>query len=88
MAILERGIISYFDDLDAIKENVVGLTVHVSEDLQMRVPHLICSHQRGEYLHCVVSTLDQTWLGQTRALGRDVTINPMALEDIFLELMK
>jgi ABC-2 type transport system ATP-binding protein len=86
VAILNQGHICYFADLDDTKENVVRLSIHQNTDEQMIIPNLLRSTQRGQKIHCVVSELDQVWLSQNQGQGIEISVNPMGLEDIFLEL--
>jgi len=86
VAILDDGKICYFDDLDVIKESVVQLTVHCKKEQNITIPHLLRGklHSQGQF--AVVSQLDQAWLTEMKEQDVEVTINPMGLEDIFLEL--
>jgi ABC-2 type transport system ATP-binding protein len=86
VAILDKGQICYFNDLDITKESVVQLTVHCKKEQDITIPYLLRGklHSQGQY--GVVSQLDQAWLAEMKAQSVDVTINPMGLEDIFLEL--
>ncbi len=86
IAILDQGHICYFADLDDAKENVVHLSIYQNTDEKMVIPNLLRSTQRGQKIHCVVSGLDQAWLSQTQSQGIEISVNPMGLEDIFLEL--
>ncbi len=86
VAILEQGKICYFDDLDTTKENVVQLTIRYTNEVEIEVPNVLrCKkHQQGQ--NCIVSKLDQNWLTKMQSQGVEVTVTPMGLEDIFLEL--
>jgi ABC-2 type transport system ATP-binding protein len=86
VAILDKGEICYFNDLDATKESVVRLTVHCKKEQKITIPYLLGGklHSQGQY--GVVSQLDQAWLAEMKKQAVEVTINPMGLEDIFLEL--
>jgi ABC-2 type transport system ATP-binding protein len=86
VAILDNGQICYFNDLDTTKENVVQLTVHCTKEQNIAIPYLLRGKQLTQGLHGVVSQLDQAWMTQMQEQGIDITINPMGLEDIFLEL--
>lgn len=86
VAILEQGQICYFDDLDTTKENVVQLTIFHTSDAEIDVPNLLRSKKHNQVINCVVSTLDENWLEKMQNQGVKVTVNPMGLEDIFLEL--
>lgn len=86
VAILDQGQICYFDDLDTTKENVVSLFIRHSNKEPLNVPNLLRSKQHGQGTQCVVSALDQNWLNQIQQQGLEVSVNPMGLEDIFLEL--
>jgi ABC-2 type transport system ATP-binding protein len=86
VAILDKGQICYFNDLDITKENVVQLTVHSNKVKDISIPYLLRGKSHSQVLYGVVSQLDQTWLSQMEDQGVVVTINPMGLEDIFLEL--
>jgi len=86
VAILDKGQICYYNDLDVTKESVVQLTVHCKKEQDITIPYLLRGkhHSQGQY--GVVSQLDQTWLTEMKEKNVEVTINPMGLEDIFLEL--
>ncbi len=86
VAILDKGQIRYFNDLDVTKENVVQLTVHCQEEENITIPYLLRGKQFRHSHQAVVSQLDQTWLSKMKEQDIDVIINPMGLEDIFLEL--
>jgi len=86
VAILEQGKICYFDDLDTTKENVVQLIICHTDDAEIDVPNLLRSKKNHQGLNCVVSQLDENWLEKIQKQGVAVTVNPMGLEDIFLEL--
>lgn len=86
VAILDKGQICYFNDLDVIKENVVQLTVHCSEEQNITIPYLLRGKRFAQGQHGIVAQLDQTWLAKMQEQAVEVTINPMGLEDIFLEL--
>ncbi|WP_435276355.1 ABC transporter ATP-binding protein [Psychrobium sp. nBUS_13] len=85
VAILDQGKIRYFDDLDNAKENVVSLSIN-QQYTDITVPHLLRVKQQNKRLQCVVSKLDQNWLTEMEEQGVDVTVNPLGLEDIFLEI--
>lgn len=85
VAILDQGKIRYFDELDNAKENVVGLSIN-QHDIDIIVPNLLRSKQQNKRLQCVVSKLDQSWLTEMEEQGIDIIVNPLGLEDIFLEL--
>lgn len=86
VAILEQGQICYFDELDNTKENVVKLSIHQKTDEKIIVPNLLRSTQHGKYMQCVVSQLDHEWLKRMQSQNLEIKVNPMGLEDIFLEL--
>lgn len=86
VAILDQGHICYFDELDNAKENVVGLSIHHKTGDKIEVPNLLRSKHQAQHIQCVVSQLDQTWLAQMKANNVEVTVNPLGLEDILLEL--
>ncbi len=85
VAILDQGKIRYFDELDNAKENVVGLSIN-QQDTDITVPNLLRAKQQNKRLQCVVSKLDHNWLTEMEKQGVDIAINPLGLEDIFLEL--
>ncbi len=85
VAILDQGKIRYFDDLDNAKENVVSLSIN-QHDTDITVPHLLRVKQQNKRLQCVVSKLDKQWLTEMEKQGVDVVVNPLGLEDIFLEI--
>jgi len=86
VAILDKGQICYFNDLDMTKENVVQLTVHNMIEQEVTIPYLLRGKTFPQGQQGVVSQLDQTWLAEMKEQSVEVTINPMGLEDIFLEL--
>lgn len=86
VAILDKGQICYFNDLDVTKENVVQLTVHCQAEKNITIPYLLRGKQFPQSQQAIVSQLDQTWLAEMKQQAVEVTINPMGLEDIFLEL--
>ncbi|WP_019026295.1 ABC transporter ATP-binding protein [Colwellia piezophila] len=86
VAILDKGQICYFNDLDATKENVVQLTVHCKEEQNITIPNLLRGSKFAKGQYGIVSKLDKAWLTQMQNQAVEVTINPMGLEDIFLEL--
>ena len=86
IAILDQGQICYFDDVDTTKENVVQLTICHKDEADIDVPNLLRSKNHTQGLSCVVSKLDESWLKKMQKQGVKITINPMGLEDIFLEL--
>ena len=86
IAILDDGDIRYFDDLDKTKENVVQLVIRNENEQVIDVPHLLHSTTTAKGQYCVVSELDQHWLDEMLNQGMEITVNPMGLEDIFLEL--
>jgi len=90
VAILHQGTICHFDDLDNVKENVVRVAVRrddssgISSDIN--IPHALNSHQDNNQITSVVSQLDSGWTNEMQAKGYQVEVNPLGLEDIFLEL--
>jgi len=86
VAVLDKGQICYFNDLDITKENVVQLTVHCQEKQHIAIPHLLRGKTFSKGQHGIVSQLDQAWLAQMQEQAIEVTVTPMGLEDIFLEL--
>jgi len=86
VAILEQGKICYFEDLDATKENVVQLTIRHCDEVNIDVPNLLRCKKHNQGQSCVVSQVDQNWLIKMQSQGIDITVTPMGLEDIFLEL--
>ncbi len=86
VAILEQGKICYFDDLDATKENVVQLAICHNDDIKIDVPNVLRCKKHNQGQNCVVSKIDQNWLVKMQNQGVEVAVNPMGLEDIFLEL--
>ncbi len=86
VAILDKGQICYFNDLDVTKENVVQVTVHCKEEQNIDIPYLLRGSKFSQGQRGIVSQLDQTWLAKMKEQAVEVTINPMGLEDIFLEL--
>jgi hypothetical protein len=60
--------------------------VHCKKEQNITIPHLLRAklHSQGQF--AVVSHLDQAWLTEMKGQDIEVTINPMGLEDIFLEL--
>ena len=95
VAILDQGHICYFEDLDTTKENVVQLSIRYCKDNEqveekIDVPYLLrsksSSQGQGGITTCVVSRIDEIWLTQMQNQGVNITVTPMGLEDIFLEL--
>jgi len=86
VAVLDKGEICYFDDLDNTKENVVQLTIQHQGDFHLEVPNLLRSRNTHHTLNCVVSALDTQWVDAMVAQDIKVEVTPMNLEDIFLEL--
>ncbi|MEW6990328.1 ABC transporter ATP-binding protein [Colwelliaceae bacterium 6441] len=86
VAILHQGKICHFDDLDTIKENVVRVAVRRDELGEISIPHAINTHKENNQIISVVSQLDNNWADNIKAQGYQVDINPLGLEDIFLEL--
>lgn len=86
VAILDQGKICYFDDLDTTKENIVQLFIRSESASQISVPNMLRSKKLAHGMQCIVSTLDQDWLTKMQTEGTEVNVNPMGLEDIFLEL--
>jgi ABC-2 type transport system ATP-binding protein len=86
VAILDKGQIRYFNDLDITKESVVQLTVHCKKEQDITIPYLLRGKLNSQGQYGVVSQLDQAWLAEMKEQKIEVTINPMGLEDIFLEL--
>jgi len=86
VAILDKGQICYFNDLDVTKENVVQLTVHYQPEQNITIPYLLRGKKFSQGQQGIVSQLDQAWLTKMKQQAVEVTINPMGLEDILLEL--
>ena len=86
VAILEQGKICYFDDLDITKENVVQLVIRHDDEVDIDVPNLLRCKKNSQGKNCVVSKVDENWLEIMQKQGFEITVNPMGLEDIFLEL--
>jgi len=86
VAILDKGKICYFDDLDKTKENVVQLVMHGQQLSQQQIPNALRSDIKGNNTYCVVTKVDLMWLEEQKQQGVKIDINPMGLEDIFLEI--
>lgn len=86
VAILDKGRICYYDDLDNAKENVVRLSIYHEIDQQVDVPHMLHATQQGSQTHCVVSQLDLPWLALMKDKNIEVNVSSLGLEDIFLEM--
>jgi ABC-2 type transport system ATP-binding protein len=86
VAILDKGHICYFDNLDDTKENVVRLSIIHQPGQQIDIPNVLHMMQEGSRTQCVVSTLDSSWLTQMKEENIDINISPLGLEDIFLEI--
>ena len=86
IAILQKGCICYFDELDNAKENVVSLSIQHQEIDDVNVPNLLRYKQHSKHLQCVVSKLDEDWLAAMAVQGVDIAVTPLGLEDIFLEI--
>jgi len=86
VAILDDGQICYYDELDVTKENVVQLTVHCESRQDISIPNSLRDKHYAQGQCAIVSQLDQEWLTEMEERGVGVTVTPMGLEDIFLEL--
>jgi len=86
VAILDQGQICYFDELDHLKENVVQVSVRDPEHKYSEIPFALRTKKHSQGVNCVVSQVDNGWLEQMKQAGIQVDVNPMSLEDIFLEL--
>ncbi|RHW75202.1 ABC transporter ATP-binding protein [Colwellia sp. RSH04] len=86
IAILDKGTICYFDDLDKTKENVVRLTLHGKQLTQQHIPNALRVEVKGDNTYCVVKKIDERWLQELQQQGIKIDVSPMGLEDIFLEI--
>ncbi len=86
VAILHKGKICHFDDLDNVKENVVKVSVITDQASDIKIPHAINTHQDSHQVNAVVTQIDLPWKKELESQGHQVDITPMSLEDIFLEL--
>ena len=86
VAILHQGKICHFDDLDNVKENVVKVAVMSEQPNDINIPNAMNTHRESNQVNAVVTQVDQQWKKALEAQGHQVKINPMSLEDIFLEL--
>jgi len=86
VAILHQGKICHFDDLDNIKENVVRIAVHSKSVRDVVVPNALNTQKSNSQISSVVTHLDKAWQQEMQAQGHQVEVNPMGLEDIFLEI--
>ena len=86
VAILDQGKICYFDELDHLKENVVQVSVRDPDHKHLEIPYALRTKNHSQGANCVVSQVDDVWLEQMKQQDIHVEINPMSLEDIFLEL--
>jgi ABC-2 type transport system ATP-binding protein len=86
VAILHKGKICHFDDLDNVKENVVKVSVITDQASDIKIPHAINTHQDSHQVNGVVTQVDLQWKKELEKQGHQVDITPMSLEDIFLEL--
>jgi len=86
VAILHQGKICHFDDLDNVKENVVRVAVHSKSVRDVVVPNALNTQKSNCQISSVVTHLDKTWQQEMQAQGHQVEVNPMGLEDIFLEI--
>lgn len=86
VAILDQGTICYFDELDHLKENVVQVSVTDPEHKYLGIPYALRTKKHSQGVNYVVSQVDNGWLEQMKQAGIHVDVNPMSLEDIFLEL--
>lgn len=86
IAILDKGGICYFEDLDVTKENVVQLMIPSKDIGTGEIPNLLRAKEYAHGVHCVVSQVEPKWLSNMQAQGIEINVNPMGLEDIFLEL--
>lgn len=88
VAVLDKGKICYFDELDNFKESVVNLSFTHTKGQALAIPHLLRSECQGNQTHCVVSAVDQSWLDQLASQDVSYHINQLGLEDIFMELTR
>jgi ABC-2 type transport system ATP-binding protein len=86
VAILHKGKICHFDDLDNVKENVVKVSVIGDQPSSTNIPHAINTVQDTHQVSGVVTQVDLQWKKELESQGHKVDITPMSLEDIFLEL--
>jgi ABC-2 type transport system ATP-binding protein len=86
VAILHKGKICHFDDLDNVKENVVKVSVITDQTSEIKIPYAINTHQDSHQVNGVVTQVDLMWKKELESQGHQVDITPMSLEDIFLEL--
>jgi len=86
VAILHKGRICHFDDLDNVKENVVKVSVITDQPNDIKIPYAMNTHQDSHQINSVVTQVDLHWKNELESQGHQVDITPMSLEDIFLEL--
>lgn len=88
VAVLDKGRICYFDELDNFKEGVLNLSLTHDPALELSIPHVLRSQQNAGYTDCIVSALDSQWLAQLDSQGVKYQVTPLGLEDIFMELTR
>jgi ABC-2 type transport system ATP-binding protein len=86
--ILKDGRIAWAGPLDALKESVVRLHIRASHPLDrtvLDIPHALSARIEGQ--HAVIVVSDWTSVAQdvTQQLDAHVEVEPLALEEIFLE---
>jgi ABC-2 type transport system ATP-binding protein len=89
--IVRRGTIAWAGPLDALKESVVRLTVTSRRDLPATLPLATAISQQvaGRRASAVVTQWNEAQLPQLRAdLDAQVVVEPLSLEDIFVEFHK
>jgi ABC-2 type transport system ATP-binding protein len=88
VAILHEGVIKHFDELDAVKENIVRMSIQGEDVGNIEVPNVLKSLSQSEQgiANVLVEKVDQAWIESMKAKGLNISLQSMGLEDIFLEV--
>lgn len=89
VALLQDGVISYFDELDELKESVKRLRIRSSKPLpsSFSVAGALRCEVSGQDALVAVPKLDESLVEELRSVwDADVTVEDLSLEDIFLEM--
>jgi len=89
VALLQDGVISYFDELDELKESVKRLRIRSTKSLpsSFSVAGALRCEVSGQDALVAVPKLDESLIEELRSVwDADVTVEDLSLEDIFLEM--
>lgn len=89
LAILKKGRIALFDELDAIKDRVKRVRISAQTDLprEFSIRGALRTEVSGRNALCAVADADDSFADELREeWNADVSIEDLNLEDIFLEL--